>query len=279
MPTAAEQNPTPGRINALRIVHPFPSFLVAGLTAALAAVAAEDDRWLLAVWLGLAMLSYQFAIGITNDIADADLDRVDKPWKPLPSGAVSRTTASRLAFTFVLGGLVLSFPLPLGAFLVGVLGLACGLGYNVGLKRTPLSWLPYAIAFPLIPMWAFLAAGAWDHLLWWALPLGILLGLSLHLANQLPDILAEQDRVGGAAHHLGPRRTTQLAFAFFGAAASVAVLVVLTQRPTFAFVMAAAGFATALAALRAPRILGRDGLFVAFAAGAALIALLFVAAI
>ena len=31
---------------------------------------------------------------------------------------------------------------------VGILGLACGLAYDVQLKRTALSWLPMAMALP-----------------------------------------------------------------------------------------------------------------------------------
>ncbi len=268
-----------GPLTAVRILHPFPSFLVAGLTAVLAALAAGEDRSVLAAWLGITMLCYQFAIGITNDISDAELDREQKPWKPLAAGAVQRRTASILASAFVFAGLVISMPLPLLAWLVGILGLACGLIYNAALKRTMLSWLPYAVAIPLIPVWTYTAADAWDPMLWWVVPLGILLGLSLHFANQLPDIAAESESVRGAAHRVGPRQATRIAFGTFGLAASLAVFVVLPSSPEHAFVMAAAGFATAIAALRAPRVLGRDGLFVAFAAGSALIALVFMAAV
>jgi 4-hydroxybenzoate polyprenyltransferase len=279
MSSASTHRAAHGRFAALHILHPFPSLLVAGLTAALVLFAADEDRLRWAIWLGVVMLCYQFAVGITNDLRDADLDQQHKPWKPIPAGIITPRAGSLLAAAFIFAGLVISMPLPIGAWLVGVAGLACGLIYNAALKRTWLSWLPFAVAIPLIPIWVFLAVGAWDALLWWVFPLGLLLGLALHLSNQVPDIDRESGQVPGLAHLLGRRRATQFAFSSFGLAASLAVIVLLARDSELAFVMAAAGFATALASLRAPRVLGRDGLFVAFAAGSGLLAVIFVAAI
>jgi 4-hydroxybenzoate polyprenyltransferase len=280
MASSSYTTPLRTRLRVLRILHPFPSLLVTALTAALAAYAADaDDRWSLAAWLGVTMLCYQFAIGITNDISDIDLDREHKPWKPLASGAIERRTAAVLAAGFLFVGLLISSPLPVLAWLIGILGVFCGLVYNAALKRTVLSWLPYAIAIPLIPVWAFVAAGEWDAMLWWVFPLGILVGLSLHFANQAPDVDAERATTHGAAHRMGARTAIRLAFALFGLACSLAVIVVLVHRPGMALLMALAAFATAIAALRAPRVLGRDGMFVVLAAGSALLGLLFVVAI
>ncbi len=75
----------------LRLVHPFPSFLDAVVAACVASVAgAELPR---ALQLGLSMLLLQFAIGAANDWADAPTDARAQPWKPIPSGVVTRERA------------------------------------------------------------------------------------------------------------------------------------------------------------------------------------------
>ena len=56
-------------------------------------------------------------------------------------------------------------------------------------------------------------------MLWWIVPLGALIGLSLHLANTLPDIEADAKfGVRGMAHRLGEQRSKLVAWASFAAA-------------------------------------------------------------
>ena len=69
-----------------------------------------------------------------------------------------------------------------------MLGMACGLAYDVRLKRTVFSAVPFMIAIPTLPLWVWVTLGEWHAALWWLLPLGALIGLALHLANTLPDI-------------------------------------------------------------------------------------------
>jgi len=38
-------------------------------------------------------------------------------------------------------------------------GMACGLAYDLGLKRTRFSVVPYLIALPLLPLWVWTALG------------------------------------------------------------------------------------------------------------------------
>jgi 4-hydroxybenzoate polyprenyltransferase len=89
--------------------------------------------WLPLVGAGVSI----YAAGmILNDVFDLEIDRVERPGRPLPSGRVSR----RLAATFGAGLLVLG---PALAALAGMTSLmvalvlaACVLGYDGGLKRT-----------------------------------------------------------------------------------------------------------------------------------------------
>jgi 4-hydroxybenzoate polyprenyltransferase len=263
----------------VRLVHPFPSLLVAGICTGLVRFAAADAPAGTYLRVGLGMLLYQFAIGIVNDVIDTDDDARTKPWKALPRGALGRRTATWLAAAAAGAGVITTAGLPTGAFLVGLLGLAAGLAYDVHFKRTALSWVPWAIAFPVIPCFSVLAAGAWDPLLWWTFPLGGVLGLSLNLANQSADVPAER-RLGvrGAAHRLGMSRSRRLSLACFGLAASVAVLLLALREPDRAVYSAAAAATVALLAPRASGRLGHDAFFGLLAAGSAVLAVLFISA-
>src|SRR3954451_6475389 len=75
------------RLRALRVVHPFPSFLNAALVLALAVVAGAGLD--IAAVLAVGMLGIQFCIGTVNDLVDVDLDSRTKAWKPVPSGLIS----------------------------------------------------------------------------------------------------------------------------------------------------------------------------------------------
>jgi 4-hydroxybenzoate polyprenyltransferase len=263
----------------VRIVHPFPSLLVAVVTAAITCLASPHDH-ALAAQLGFGMLFFQFSIGVTNDIVDAEVDRAGKPWKPLARGVIGRRTAVLLAAGCAGAGLLITASLPTGAWLIGALGLACGLAYDVYLKRTVLSWLPYAIAFPLIPVWAYVAADAWQAVLWWVFPFGAALGLALQLANQVPDIAADRAAgVRGAPQRLGVSRSSGIAVALFGIVASGVVLVLLGRSTPHALFAAVDGASVALLAPRAPVFFGRDGLFGLLAAGSAVLTVVFLLAV
>lgn len=274
------QQQIPPRVAALRLLHPFPSILVAGLTAALVRVADSGASAWLYLELGLGMLLFQFAIGIANDVMDAEHDAKAKAWKAIPRGIISRQRAVLLAAACAGAGLLITSPLDTGTWLIGLAGLMCGLLYDIYFKRTPLSWLPMAVALPLIPAWVFTATGEWRGVLWWAFPLGALLGLALHLANQAPDVPGDRSvGVHGTAQRVGELRSRGLAIALFGAACTVAVIVLAFESLSAASLVAVDAIFAGMLAPRAAAIFGRDGLFGLLAAASALLALLFLWAV
>ena len=261
-------------------MHPFPSLLLASLTVALALLSDANASRLLVAQLGIGMLLFQFAIGITNDVADAVDDSATKPWKPIPRGAVSRERAVLYAGLCAGGGLVVTFTLPLGAWLIGLAGLSCGLAYDVVFKRTVLSWLPYAIAIPLLPAWVYVALESWSGLLWWIFPLGALLGLTIHLTNQLPDIEHDRGRgIRSAVQRAGARRSYGAALAAFGTAASIAVVTLVFRDPGRALLAAADAAVAVAMSPRATSLFGRDGLFGLLATASAILAVVFLSAV
>lgn len=268
----------PSWVSLVRFVHPFPSLLVAAVTVAVAFLADSSPEAASVVALGAGMLCYQFAIGAANDVVDAADDAKWKPWKALPRGLISKRVGTWVVAGLAGAGVAITAALPLGAWLIGMGGLACGLAYDVSLKRTPLSWLPLSIALPLIPLWVFTALGEWDALLWWTLPLGAVLGLALHLANQAPDV-PKETTVRGLAHRLGTARAANLSLGLVGVAGVVAVAVLLFEREgTRALLVAASVLLAHTMAGRAVRLFGPDGLFGLLGATSAAMAVTFISA-
>jgi len=193
----------------LRLVHPFPSALNAILVLGIALLAGGEPQ--VALQLALAMLGIQFCIGAVNDLYDEALDAQSKPFKPIPAGRVTRRTAWLVAGASAVGGLLLAatvrMPDPVPPLLL-VAMLACGLAYDVYLKPTAFGWVAFAVAFPLLPLYAWYGATValpprWEILV----PVAVLAGAALSVANGLIDL--DTDAVGGArtlAVQLGGRR-------------------------------------------------------------------------
>jgi 4-hydroxybenzoate polyprenyltransferase len=230
--SAADSLPPPARgryplFQAARIVHPFPTLLNGAATAGLAVVASGGwpDGSLLPRML-LTMLCAQSLIGVTNDYFDRDLDAASKPWKPLVSGVVSQRGALVLIAVLAVVTVAVAATLGVAGFTLALAGTACGLAYDVRLKRTVFSAVPYMIAIPLLPLWVWATLGEWQPVLWWLLPLGAMLGLSLHLANTLPDIESDAAAgVSGLAHALGMQRSMYVAWGAFAAALAISLAV------------------------------------------------------
>ncbi|MEO5704499.1 MAG: UbiA family prenyltransferase [Candidatus Limnocylindrales bacterium] len=208
----------------VRLVHPFPSLLCAVATAAIAALAGAPPQ--VVVRLGVAMLGIQVSIGALNDLVDAPLDAVQKPRKPIPSGLVTRRSAGIVTAAGAGIGIGLSAVSDPATAIAGVACLALGYAYDLRLSRTKLSWLPLSLALPLLPIHAWLgAAGTIPSGLLTLIPVGVLGGAGLALANGLADV--ERDARAGRraiAVALGARWAWVLQTLALAAAAMLAVL-------------------------------------------------------
>jgi len=161
-----------------------------------------------AVRLGVAMLALQASIGSLNDFVDTSLDAGRKSGKPIPKGHATRQEALAIALTGLVVGVTLTWPSGLAATAVALAGAGCGYLYDLRLSRTAWSWLPFALGLPLVPIYAWLGAtGGVPAALIRLVPIGVLAGAGLALANGLADI--ERDVAGGigtAAVKLGRGR-------------------------------------------------------------------------
>ncbi len=155
-----------------------------------------------------AHAAMQVSIAMLNDYCDRRADALVKKTKPIPSGLIRPQEALIAGLLMIMLMILLLLPLNKLGLLVSLIYLALGQAYNLGLKSTPLSGIIFAFAIPLIPVYAFVAQGRTLPFLLCLIPVGALLGISLNLANSLPDI--EEDAEAGAntlAVVLGVRRT------------------------------------------------------------------------
>lgn len=225
-----------------RLVHPFPSTLDAAVTVAIALVAGGEPGTV--VRLGAAMLAIQFGIGAANDLTDAARDAVAKPAKPIPAGLVAPRMARLVAGGALLAGLAMAASVALGVLGLALLGAAAGLAYDLRLKGTPVSWLPFTLGIPLLPLFAWLgASGALPGFILVAAALAVPGGAGLALANELPDL--ERDASTGlatASGLLGRRRAWAVGALLQAVVAAGAVLsfAALGGRPEIWPVLAAA---------------------------------------
>jgi len=220
------------------------------VTGAVAAIAGAPAA--LAALLAASMLLLQCGIGAANDWADAPADATAQPGKPVPAGLVGRRAAAGIASGAAAAGLIvagLAGPAPLA---VAALGLAVGLAYDLRLKRTRWSWVPYAAGIPLLPVFAWVGVtGALPAPFAVLVPIAMLAGAALAVANALADL--ERDRRAGTATiatSLGLERARRIGAVLGGLVVAAALgSAVAFGGDAAGVVLVAAGCLTVLAAL------------------------------
>ena len=204
--------------------HPAPTVAVTLFATVLALRAGNRPGTV--VLIAVAVLAGQLSIGWTNDRLDAARDtRAGRTDKPVVTGALPIRVLDSAASAAVVATLGLSALLGWRAGLANLWVLAWGLLYNLGLKATWWSWLPYAAAFGALPAVATLALGDPAVPAAWVVLAGALLGVAANLTNALPDLADDEDTgVRGLPHRLGAARSLFLA---------AALLVVVTAAVVF----------------------------------------------
>jgi 4-hydroxybenzoate polyprenyltransferase len=201
--------------------HPGPALAVTLFALALGLVAGAGGR---TAPLVVSVFAGQLTIGWLNDLVDARRDaRVGRRDKPAALGLVSARTLT-VAITCAAAVLVLASAFLGGrAFGVNLFTVACGWAYDLGIKATVLSAVPYALAFGLLPGVATLSAGSWPA--GWVVAAGALIGVAAHLTNALPDLDDDAATgVRGLPHRLGARPSLLLAVALLVAGTLCGVL-------------------------------------------------------
>ncbi|MGG7464125.1 UbiA family prenyltransferase [Plantibacter sp. YIM 135347] len=192
--------------------HPGPSLAVTALAVVLA-VALGFDGWR-CVLVALAILVGQLSIGWSNDWIDAERDRqVGRSDKPVAQGLISIGSVRAAAVVTGVATVPLSFALGVSSAIAHIVLVASGWAYNLGLKRTAFSVLPFIVSFGLLPAVVTLASPVPALAAPWAVGVGAVFGVAIHFTNVLPDL--DDDRttgVRGLPHRLGRVASGVVAF-------------------------------------------------------------------
>lgn len=198
----------------LILIHPI-GVLIWIISVLLCAIIASDGLPPFHSLLALLTTTFlsQSAIGMTNEVAGRNLDATSKPWRPIPAGHIQLHTVVILIIVFCLLAMLITMTLSLWSVLLLIIGISAGVIYSIKLKDTILSWLPYAIAYPLLPVWVWVSLGQFNVDLLAIYPAAVPLVLAVHLCNQVRDF--DEDvafGVRGLVHTLGKRKSIALCF-------------------------------------------------------------------
>lgn len=200
------------------------------VTAIVAGLSGATTSWPRALWASSAVLCGQLSVGWSNDAVDVARDRAaGRLDKPLAVGRIERATVWRCAALAVLMSTVLSLGLGWKPGTVHLVAVAMGWAYNVRLKDSPLSPLPYGIAFGALPAFLTLSAtGSWPPV--WTMLAAALLGSGAHFFNVLPDLIVDRrSGLRGLPQRCGAGQIVAVGAGLLGAA--VALVAVFAPRP------------------------------------------------
>jgi geranylgeranylglycerol-phosphate geranylgeranyltransferase len=199
----------------LSLTRPVNS-IVAGLAAIVACLIATGNLIPGTAFLFEIVALITAAGNTINDFFDADIDAINRPDRPIPSGAVNRISARGFAVTLFLAGILLSFftnPICIGITILNSLILVA---YAAKLKKMPLLG---NIAVAYLSASIFLFGGAfsgWEGFIH-MVPIAAITFfamLSRELFKDAEDV--EGDKAGGADTlplRIGIKKTSHLALA------------------------------------------------------------------
>ena len=228
--------------------HPLPCAAVTAFAVAVSAAAGRAPGGVLLT--GLAVLAGQLSIGWSNDLLDRSRDiTAGRPDKPLATGDVDPGTVRRATALAVVACVPLSLASGVLAGTVHLVAVSGGWAYNLGLKRTWASPVPYAVSFALLTCFVTLGMDGSPWPQPWAVAAGALLGVGAHFLNVVPDV--DDDLAGGVRglpQRIGARASAVTGAVLMAAAAVLAVAGPEGPVPWWAWVGLGAALGTAAAA-------------------------------
>jgi geranylgeranylglycerol-phosphate geranylgeranyltransferase len=163
---------------------------------------------------------------VFNDIQDVQVDRVNTPDRPIPSGKVTIRQAYGLSIVFSALALISSLVLGILTFLTALAALALMAYYNTRGKRTGLlgnGVVSFNVALPFF--FGGLAVNSLRPLLFVFFLLAFLANTAREVAKGIADVAGDSSKgIMTVAVTQGPKRAAKLAAAFFVAAVLLSFL-------------------------------------------------------
>ncbi|SNQ48307.1 4-hydroxybenzoate polyprenyltransferase-like prenyltransferase [Frankia canadensis] len=208
----------------MRACHPEPTAAVTLFSAALAASSGRTARGVGLV--ASAVLAGQLSVGWSNDLVDRHRDAAGgRADKPLVGDGLTPATVAAATATALVACVPLSLACGRRAGFTHLAAVASAWGYNLGLKATPLSVVPYAVSFALLPTFVVQGLPGAPAPPWWLPAAASLLGAGAHFANVLPDLDADaRTGVRGLPQRLGAAGSRGSAALLLAAGSAVAAL-------------------------------------------------------
>ena len=169
----------------LRAAHFGPTIIVTATTFLLAL---SQYSLIDALRVAIAIFAGQLVVGWSNDFIDAPLDiAAQRTKKPIVSKEINPEQLKKSIFGALFVALILSLFSPLGltGTLIHFLGILSATFYNLKLKSTILSPLPYIVSFGALPWAIYLPAGNQPPL--WLVIDFMLISVAFHFFNVLKD--------------------------------------------------------------------------------------------
>lgn len=170
----------------MRAAHFGPTLLVVSISVLLSLT---NFTLIGSLQIGLAILFGQFVVGWTNDLVDYQLDlAANRLNKPLVAKTVTESLLRKSIFVALVFALIFSLTSPFG--MVGTalhfLGILSATFYNLKLKSTVLSPLPYIVSFGGMP-WAIYLSNEKVPPLWLWVAFAFFAS-AFHFLNVLKDL-------------------------------------------------------------------------------------------
>jgi len=202
-------------VGLLKASHFGPTVLVVTITYVLSRTqfSVQDS-----VSIAVAILLGQFVVGWSNDLIDFPRDSAAlRLQKPLVTGAITEATLRISIGVALLTALIVSLVSPLGVngTAIHFLGLLSATAYNLRLKSTLLSVVPYMVSFGALPWAIYVAAGTRPPT--WIVLGFILISSAFHFLNVLKDIDSDiAQGIMGLPQVLGRRKSIAIALFLAG---------------------------------------------------------------